>query len=106
MVAEKEIAAQAARILRELPAHPAARRFCFAGWERRDYLLLEAKLSLAGTPTLRHVLPDESILVGPPGPSCQLRMVSRMSMPSRMEVVKGSTRTRSSDSMDLAFFFR
>jgi len=74
MVAENEIAAQAARILRELPAHPAARRFCFAGWEKRDYLLLEAKLSLASTPTLRHVLPDESILVGPPGPRCHLQI--------------------------------
>jgi hypothetical protein len=74
MVAEQEIAAQAARILRELPAHPAARRFCFAGWDQRDYLRLEARLSVANTPTLRHVLPDESILVGPPGPACQLQI--------------------------------
>ncbi len=66
MVADEEIAAQATRILRELPAHPAARRFCFAGWDRRDYLRLDAQLCLSGTPTLRRVLPDESILVGPP----------------------------------------
>ena len=39
-------------------------------------------------------------------PWCQLRMVSRMSMPSSIEVVNGSTRTRSSERMLLAFFFR
>ena len=74
MVGEQEIAAQAARILQELPAHPAARRFCFAGWDQCDYRRLEATLSLAGIPSLRHVLPDESILVGPPGPTCQLQI--------------------------------
>ena len=40
------------------------------------------------------------------GPSYHLRMVSRMSMPSRIEVVNGSTRTRSSERMLLPFFFR
>jgi hypothetical protein len=65
MVADDEIRAQAARILRELPAHPAARRFCFAGWDRRDYQGLDAQLCRSGTPTLRRLLPDESILVGP-----------------------------------------
>ncbi len=74
MIAEEEIAAQAARILRELPEHPAARRFCFAGWKHQDYLKLEARLRRAGTPAYRHVLPDESILVGPPAPFCALRL--------------------------------
>jgi hypothetical protein len=69
MVTELEIAAQAARILRELPHHPAARRFCFAGWQMPDYQRLEAQLCLAGTPSFRRVLPDESILVGPPAPA-------------------------------------
>jgi hypothetical protein len=73
MIADDEIARQAARILRELPQHPAARRFCFAGWDRRDYLRLEAQICLSGTPTLRRVLPDESILVGPPTPPAQLQ---------------------------------
>src|SRR5450432_681389 len=36
---------------------------------------------------------------------CQLRMVSRMSMPSRIEVVNGSARARSSDRIALAIFF-
>lgn len=71
MIADDEIAHQAARILRELPRHPAARRFCFAGWEWRDYARLDAQLCRSGTPTLRRVLPDESILVGPSGPSAR-----------------------------------
>jgi len=74
MVSEDEIAAKAARILRELPEHPAPRRFCFAGWKLQDYQRLEARLKLANTPALRSILPDESILVGPPGPACALRL--------------------------------
>jgi hypothetical protein len=74
MVADDEIARQAARIVRELPAHPAARRFCFAGWDRRDYLRLEAQICSSGTPSLRRVLPDESILVGPPAPPAHLQL--------------------------------
>jgi hypothetical protein len=74
MIAEEEIAAQAARILRELPDHPAPRRFCFAGWGLQDYQRLEARLCRAGTPALRRILPDESILVGPPAPACALQL--------------------------------
>jgi hypothetical protein len=74
MVSECEIAAQAARILRELPEHPAARRFCFAGWQRPDYERLDQQLARAATPALHQVLPDESILVGPPAPFCSLRL--------------------------------
>jgi hypothetical protein len=74
MVSETEIAAQAARILRELPEHPAPRRFCFAGWSRPDYERLEQQLARAETPALRQVLPDESILVGPPAPFRALRL--------------------------------
>jgi hypothetical protein len=65
MIAEEEIAAQATRILRELPEHPAPRRFCFAGWGLQDYQRLEARLCRTGVPALRQILPDESILVGP-----------------------------------------
>src|SRR6267142_2139700 len=39
-------------------------------------------------------------------PSYHLRIVSRMSIPSRMLVVKGSTRVRSSLRMLLPFFFK
>jgi hypothetical protein len=74
MIAEHEIDAQATRILRELPEHPAPRRFCFAGWDLNDYHRLEARLRGDGTPALRHVLPDGSILVGPPAPRCELRL--------------------------------
>jgi len=74
MIAEEEIEIQALRILRELPEHPAPRRFCFAGWELADYQRLELRLDRAGTPALRHVLPDSSILVGPPAPRCDLRL--------------------------------
>lgn len=74
MVDEREIEVQATRILRELPEHPAARRFCFAGWELQDYQRLEARLCLADRPLLRYVLPDESILVGPPAPRRDLRI--------------------------------
>lgn len=72
MVADEEIARQSARILRALPSHPAARRFCFAGWDRSDYLRLEAQLGLSDTSTRRRVLVDESILVGPPALPNQL----------------------------------
>jgi hypothetical protein len=74
MVSDTEIAAQAARILRELPQHPAPRRFCFAGWQLADYERLERQLARDETPALRQILPDESILVGPPAPVCQLRL--------------------------------
>ena len=74
MVAEEEIEAQAARILRELPEHPAARRVCFADWEFGDYQRLEARLCHTGVPALRSILPDGSILVGPPAPHCELRL--------------------------------
>jgi hypothetical protein len=74
MIAEDEIAAKAARILRELPEHPAPRRFCFAGWELHDYQRLEARIGRAGIPAFRRILPDVSILIGPPSPACALRI--------------------------------
>jgi hypothetical protein len=74
MIDDHEIDAQAARILRELPQHPAPRRFCFAGWDVSDYQRLEARLCVEGPPALRYVLPDGSILVGPPAPRCELRL--------------------------------
>ena len=59
MIAEDEIAAQAARIIRELPEHPAPRRFCFAGWDLHDYQRLEARIGRAGIPAYRRILPDK-----------------------------------------------
>ena len=74
MVTEEEITAQAIRILKEMPEHPAPRRFCFAGWDVSDYQRLEARLCREGRPFLHYVLPDASILVGPPAPRCELRL--------------------------------
>jgi hypothetical protein len=74
MIDAAEIEIQATRILSELPAHPAARRFCFAGWGMEDYQRLLARLADAGIAALRAVLPDGSILVGPPAPCYELRI--------------------------------
>jgi hypothetical protein len=74
MIDLAEIEIQAARILREFPEHPAARRFCFAGWAIEDYQRLIARLGEAGIGLLRALLPDGSILVGPPAPCYELRI--------------------------------
>jgi hypothetical protein len=74
MIDPAEIEVQAVRILREFPEHPAARRFCFAGWVIEDYQQLLARLGEAGIALLRAVLPDGSILVGPPAPCYELRL--------------------------------
>lgn len=74
MITDAEIETQALRIVRELPAHPAARRFCFLGWHAEDYHRLAARLCQAGLPMLRAVLPDASLLVGPPAPCYELRI--------------------------------
>lgn len=60
------------RILRELPDHPAARRFCFLDWSHDHYCSLAKLLLECGQPLLVNVLPDISILVGPPGRTCHL----------------------------------
>lgn len=74
MIRDEEIDAQATRILRELPEHPAPRRFCFADWEAADYHRLVDRLCQAGVSALHYVLPDVSLLVGPPAPRCELRI--------------------------------
>jgi hypothetical protein len=74
MIDQAEIEIQADRILREFPGHPAARRFCFAGWGIEDYQRLIARLGEAGICLLRALLPDGSILVGPPAPCYELRI--------------------------------
>ena len=74
MIDQTEIEIQAARILREFPQHPGARRFCFAGWAIEDYHQLIARLGEAGISLLRAVLPDGSVLIGPPAPCYELRL--------------------------------
>jgi hypothetical protein len=72
MLRQTEIQTQFTRILGEVDHHPAARRFCFLHWLWHDYCELARLLLESGRPLLVSVLPDISILVGPPGRPCHL----------------------------------